>query len=445
MGNGLSFLDNNLRILALAILGGHWDKHHLSERLERSLDGGPPEPGRLASRLLFHFDDQPPSRQRLLEFLRGEAELRRRFALQGASQGPKPLLDPPVMGRPPAPLVTFPLPPLATLKDLQLWLALSEQELDWFADVERRQCRVTRSRLHHYRYHWIDKRTGSPRLIEIPKNRLKTIQCRILKEILQRVPPHRDSHGFSRGRSTLSFVEQHLGKSVVLRMDLKDFFHRVPVPRIGALFRRLGYPGAVARQLQGLCTHAASPTLAGGRFRTLSWERRKCLTDKHLPQGAPTSPALANLCAWRLDCRLRGLADRFGLDYGRYADDLAFSGSRELLRLAPHLQALIGAIAMEEGFAINHRKTRVRTQAQSQRLAGMLVNQKPNLPRAEFDRLKATLYNCVQRGPQSQNLLGHKDFKAHLAGRIAYVNWLNPAKGRKLLGLWEQIPWHERL
>jgi hypothetical protein len=74
----------------------------------------------------------------------------------------------------------------------------------------------------------------------------------------------------------------------------------------------------------------------------------------------------------------------------------------------------------------------------------MLINQRPNLPRAEFDRLKATLYNCIQRGPQSQNLLGHKDFKALLAGRIAYVNWLNPARGSKLLALWKRIPWPER-
>jgi retron-type reverse transcriptase len=226
-------------------------------------------------------------------------------------------------------------------------------------------------------------------------------------------------------------------------MDLKDFFHRVPVPRIGALFRRLGYPWAVAKLLQGLSTHTSSPTLAGERFQGLPWERRKRLIDKHLPQGAPTSPAIANLCAWRFDCRLQGLANRFALDYTRYADDLAFSGGAQLMRLAPFLQRLIGAIAIEEGFEINHHKTRVRTQAQSQRLAGVVVNQKPNIPREEFDRLKAILHNCTRSEPESQNREGVDNFKAHLAGRIAYVAWINPVRGAQLQRLWRRIHWSE--
>jgi hypothetical protein len=444
MGNGLSSFRNNARILTLSILGGSWDRDTLSDRLDRALDGGPPDPRRLATRLMFHFDSgQPPTRQQLMGFLLNENELHRRFQGLEGNVAAKPLLEPPVMGRLPDNMVTYPLPSLATVKDLRLWLGLFEHELAWFADVERRQHRVTQSRLHHYRYRWIEKRSGSQRLIEIPKTRLKAIQRRISGEILNRVPPHACAHGFTRGRSSRSYVAPHVGKPVVLRMDLKDFFHTVPVPRIGALFRRLGYPWAVARLLQGLCTHASSPPLAGDRFQSLSWEKRKRLVDKHLPQGAPSSPAIANLCAWRLDCRLQGVANRFSLDYTRYADDLAFSGGEHLLRLAPFLQRLIGAIALEEGFAINHRKTRLRTQAQSQRLAGVIVNSKPNLPRAEFDRLKAILHNCTVSGPESQNLEGVEDFKAHLAGRIAYVSWLNPTRGARLKRLFDSIHWPE--
>lgn len=438
----MSYFNDNIRLLALSILAGSWDKPALTDRLERALDNGPPNPRRLAARLIFHFDvGQPPARQALIDFLKGEDELRQRFERRDVRQGPNILLDPYVMGSPPDNMVAFPLPPLSTVKDLREWLGLFDHELAWFADSERRQCKVTESRLHHYRYQWIEKRSGLPRLIEIPKTRLKTIQRQILKEMLNRVPPHPGAHGFTRGRSSLSFVERHVGKAVVMRMDLKDFFHSVPVPRIGAAFRRLGYPWAVAHLLQGLCTHAASASLAGETFRTLTWESRKRLADKHLPQGAPTSPALANLCAWRFDCRLQGVADRFALDYTRYADDLAFSGGTELLRLAPFLQGLIGAIAIEEGFAINHRKTRVQTRAQSQRLAGVVINEKPNLPRVEYDRLKAILHNCIRLGPESQNRLGVDDFKAHLAGRIAYVAWLNPSKGERLKRMWSDIHW----
>jgi hypothetical protein len=431
-------------MLTLVIRAGRWDKTSLSERLERSLAGGPPDPGRLAARLIFHFgDNQPPSRQALMDFLAGEDSLHRRFGDARGKQGPVVVLDPTVMSKLPEKMVSYPLPQLPSVRSLREWLGLHAHELNWFADRERGQSRVDNSRLHHYRYQWIEKRSGVPRLIEIPKNRLRAIQRRILKEILNRVPPHSTAHGFTRGRSSLSYVSPHVGKQVVLRMDLKDFFHRVPVARIGALFRRLGYPWVVAHLLQGLCTHATSASLAGQQFQTLPWETRKCLRDKHLPQGAPTSPAIANLCSWRLDCRLQGLADRFNLDYTRYADDLAFSGGMELIRLAPFLQGLIGAIAIEEGFTVNHRKTRVRTQAQSQRLAGVVINNKPNISRVEFDRLKAILHNAIRFGPESQNRQGVIDFKAHLEGRVAYVSWINPARGEKLKRLWERIAWQE--
>jgi retron-type reverse transcriptase len=355
------------------------------------------------------------------------------------------VLDPSVMGSPPEKLVTFPLPQLPTVRDLREWLGLFDHELNWFADIERQQCRITQSRLHHYRYQWMEKRSGSQRLIEIPKSRLKALQRQITRDILNRVPPHDAAQGFTRGRSSKTYIEPHVGKPVILRMDLMDFFHRVPVPRISALFRRLGYPWAVAQLLQGLSTHSSSPVLAGDRFQRLPWERRKRLIDKHLPQGAPTSPAIANLCTWRFDCRLQGLANRFALDYTRYADDLAFSGGTQLLRLGPFLQRLIGAIAIEEGFEINHHKTYIQTQAQSQRLGGMVINQKPNMPREEFDRLKAILHNCVRWGPESQNRENVDNFRAHLGGRVAYAVWLNPVKGERLKRLWQRIQWPESL
>ncbi len=438
----MSSVNTNLRQLSLSLLGGRWDKASLAERIERSLEGSPVDPARLAARLIFHFDaGAPPSLRQLVARLSAEDDLFDWFESGDGERHPRILLDSPVMGSPPHSLPTFQLPQLSTSADLARWLHLGDDQLAWFADLERRQGRVTRSALHHYRYRWIEKRSGSLRLIEMPKCRLKTLQRRILSGLLNRVPPHDAAHGFARGRSTLSYIEHHVGKPALLRLDLKDFFHSVPVVRIGALFRRLGYPHDVAWLLQGLTTHCASAEMAGPEFQRLPWARQKRLADKHLPQGAPTSPALANLCAWRFDCRLQGVAERFALDYSRYADDIALSGGRELQRLAPFLQRLIGAIALEEGFEINHRKTRLLTQSRSQRLAGAVVNRRPNLPREEYDRLKATLHNAIQLGAESQNRQGHADFKAHLAGRIAYAAWLNPARAAKLQRLWERISW----
>ncbi|MCU7853828.1 MAG: reverse transcriptase family protein [Candidatus Thiodiazotropha sp. (ex Monitilora ramsayi)] len=438
----MSGFTNFVRRLAISITDGGWDKTALTDRLTRSLNGGPPDPEQLAARLIFHFDKGiAPSKPQLIRFFQNEDLLHLYYEKQGGNQDPIMQLDPPVMGPLPDGMLTFPLPQLSTWKDLRLWLGLSNNELAWFADTEQRQRRITEPKLHHYYYRWFSKQSGPPRLIEIPKTRIKSIQRQILKEILNRVPPHQAVHGFTRGRSSLTYVSQHIGKDVVLHMDLKDFFHSVPTPRIGAMFQRIGYPRRVARLLQGLCTHATSASLAGEPYQKLPWDLRKRLAGKHLPQGAPTSPAIANLCAWRFDCRLQGVANHFGLDYTRYADDLAFSGPASMMRMAPFLQHLIGAIAIEEDFEINHRKTRVNTKAQSQRLVGMVVNEKPNLPRAEFDQLKAILYNCVRLGPESQNRQGQPDFKAHLAGRIAYTEWLNPARGKRLRSLWKSIPW----
>jgi hypothetical protein len=428
--------------LALSLKDGHWHHPALVDRIEHSLGNDFPDAKALAARLLFHFDKGlPPSKDDLADFLFNE-KLLRRFYQSGRNLGnPKILLIPPVMTPLPEGMITLPLPLLNTWRDTRLWLGLSNEELAWFADREGRQRNITEPKLHHYRYRWLRKPSGEPRLIEIPKPRLKTIQRQILKEILNQVPPHHCAHGFTRGRSSLTYVARHLRKGVVLRMDLKDFFHSVPKARIGATFKRLGYPPTVAYLLQGLSTHVTSASLAGSEFKKLPWEKQGHLSVKHLPQGAPTSPALANLCAWGLDRRLSGLANRFGLVYSRYADDLAFSGSTQLMGLAPYLQAQIGAIALEEGFKINHHKTRVRTQAQSQRLAGMVINEKPNLAREEYDRLKAILYNCVRYGPESQNRYGIVDFKGHLAGRISHAAWLNPARGKRLKSLWQRIEW----
>ncbi|MCU7880311.1 MAG: reverse transcriptase family protein, partial [Candidatus Thiodiazotropha sp. (ex Lucinoma aequizonata)] len=280
------------------------------------------------------------------------------------------------------------------------------------------------------------KPSGSKRLIEIPKSRLKAIQRQILSELLNRVPPHPCAHGFRRYCSCKTFVAPHVGKKVLMRMDLKDFFHSIPTPRITALFQRLGYPRGIAKLLQGLCIHAISPSLAGIPYQSLSWDKKKQLQFKHLPQGAPTSPTIANLCAWRLDCRLKGATERFDLEYTRYADDLAFSGSTKLMHSASFLQGLVGAIAMDEGFMINHRKTRLQTRSQCQRLTGIVLNEKPNPPRKEFELLKAIFFNCTRFGPDSQNRAGHHNYKSHLAGRIAYVEWLNSPKGERLRKLW---------
>jgi RNA-directed DNA polymerase len=167
------------------------------------------------------------------------------------------------------------------------------------------------------------------------------------------------------------------------------------------------------------------------------------LATPHLPQGAPTSPALANLAAFRLDRRLTGLATSLDIAYTRYADDLTFSGPTQLVRSAGTLRRAVREIAHEEGFTVNDDKSMLATRAGRQRVCGVIVNQHLNVPRDEYDLLRAILHNSTVHGPQSQNRQQVADFKAHLLGRLAWVESLNPTRGEKLRGEFAKIAWHD--
>jgi hypothetical protein len=282
-------------------------------------------------------------------------------------------------------------------------------------------------------------------LIEAPKPRLKALQRRILTGILQRVPSHPSAHGFIKERSIQSFVAPHIGRRVVLRMDLRDFFPSLSGARIQAVFRTFGYPESVADLLGGLCTTAAPRTV----WNEIAWEvDRTQLRDAaarysrpHLPQGAPSSPLLAGICTYRADCRLAGLAESAGARYTRYADDMVFSGGADFESSVERFSLQVAAILNEEGFTVHHRKTRIMRQGVRQYAAGLVLNSHANVIRKDFDVLKAILTNCIRYGPETQNRAGHPSFRTHLQGRIAFVESVNPAKGRRLRTLFDRIRW----
>jgi hypothetical protein len=332
----------------------------------------------------------------------------------------------------------WPVPPIPTLGELAVFLDLRAGELAWLADVRSLERQVEAEQLRNYRYRWIAKSEGGLRLLEAPKERLRRVQRHLLRTILDRIAPHEAAHGFVAGRSVLTFVRPHAGAPVVARIDLEDFFGSVSAGRVYGIFRCAGYPEAVAHTLTGLTTNVAplavwrdAPELpdAGGHESRHRLGRR--LATPHLPQGAPTSPALANLCAHGLDRRLAGLAARFGLAYTRYADDLAFSGSPGRRVMARFLE-LVGQIALEEGFRVNVRKTQVLTQAARQRLAGLVVNRHPNLERRERDTLRAILHRAARDGLEGQNRSGQPHLADHLAGRVAWAAMVNPERAAPL-------------
>lgn len=352
---------------------------------------------------------------------------------------------PRTMTPPPAAAGDVQLPQLATDDALADWLEVSLGQLCWYADTAGWNRDHPAGPLRPYRYRWVAKPGGRSRLLEIPKSNLKQMQRKILAGILGRIPPHSSAHGFRTGRSIITNANPHCGKRIVMRFDLADFFPSVSAARVYRTFRTFGYPERVARVLTGLCTTSVprdvwdsrpNPPRDGSDHSV--WQRLSC---RHLPQGAPTSPAIANLAAFRLDRRLSKLAATVEADYTRYADDLTFSGGDELLRGAKRFATLVAVIVIEEGFALNHRKTRIMTRSSQQHVAGVVVNLKPNLPREDYDRLKAILTNCIRHGPVAQNREGLPDFRAHLSGRIAHMASINAIRGRKLWALFDRIVW----
>jgi len=435
--------------LARSMLAGETAFDPLADRMRRTLGRNWRWIRPLAKRYLQHFGASTrPRRNKVVAFLQQDdgltaAKIRYREELRIAEWHNEPnAMQPVVTAR------AWNIPAIKSVGELANWLGCRPEELEWFADLKRLTSRGrtgTGDRLNHYSYRVLGKQDGALRLIESPKNRLKAMQRKILEEVLQGVAVHDAAHGFRIGRSIKTFAAPHVGRHVVLRMDLRDFFPSIRGGRVQVFFRTAGYPETVADLLGGICTNSTPR----GFWRTLGRqidvgrmvEARAFYAWPHLPQGAPTSPALANICSYRMDCRLAGLAKRAGAVYTRYADDLAFSGGEEFARSAERFAVRVAAIAMEEGFEVQHRKTRVMRRGVRQHLAGLVVNERVNVQRRDFDELKAILTNCARQGPESQNREGHKAFREHLLGRLSFVAMVNAAKGAKLQRVFEQIRW----
>jgi RNA-directed DNA polymerase len=437
--------------IAGAFLAGEWEPAAMGRRAKRALAERRHWPTDLARVVVHEYPERPADRPReLAQFVAACSAFT--DAIRDRSRPPPRvrvwMATPGEMG--PAP---WPVPAIPDLARLAAWLGVTPPHLDWFADRRSYERTAPDERLRHYRRRWVQKANGSIRLLEAPKRELKDLQRQVLHHILDAVPPHPAAHGFHPGRSVLTAAAPHAGRDVVVRLDLETFFACVDAGRVYGIFRLAGYPEPVAHTLAALCTtttplaiRRVAPRVPATRPDRLDQvERRRRLLHRlaspHLAQGSPTSPALANLTAHRLDRRLAGLARRLGATYTRYADDLVLSGGRPLLRSAESVVELVGAIASDEGFRLNAAKTRVATAARRQTVAGLVVNRHPNVARAEYDRLRAVLHDAARSGPDAANRAGHADFRAHLLGRISWVGAANPARARKLARAFAAIEW----
>lgn len=288
---------------------------------------------------------------------------------------------------------TTPLGPLLSRRRLGQILGVSPSDLDKIAG-EAEQL---------YAPFWRKKRTGlgRTRRIDNPQDPLKKIQKRINQRILRTFTFPEFVTGGVRGRSALGNAAQHVGKRLVVAIDLRDFFGTVSSDRVYAMWRReFGASSRVARLLVALTTF-----------------------DGRLAQGSPASNTIANIVALPLARELSAMCEAQGIRFSIYVDDMTFSG-RHVRNALPSIFEAI----RKHGFSVRKQKVQVMPSFRSQKVTGAIVNR---LRSNGNKRLRALRSRLVQarHAPPSPSAL------TQLEGLVAHAARTNPAQGRRLLML----------
>lgn len=258
-----------------------------------------------------------------------------------------------------------------------------------------------------YRTFTLPKKSGGSRTIVAPRLVLKTIQRWIHVNICLKATPHESATGFIKGKNIFFNAQVHSKNRNLMVIDIEGFFSSIRFYKVESIFKEFGFPDKVNHQLAALC----------------------CL-DSSLPQGAPTSPTLSNLVFKPADIKLSDLAAGWSCNYTRYADDLAFSGSRVFTK---DDKSTVADILKEFGLSINEGKSRIIGQGGRQMIAGVVVNQFALPPRILRRRWRA-IFHRASRHP--------KEFTARLsslAGTIAFVNQFSPETASKYKQTLEKV------
>jgi RNA-directed DNA polymerase len=241
--------------------------------------------------------------------------------------------------------------------------------------------------IYKYQVFSIPKKSGGHRAIKSPQKKLKAIQKKLSDVLYEIYPGKPAAHGFVKKKSILSNSKKHLDKSYIFNIDLSDYFGSIHFGRIRNLFKA------------SPCNfnHSVSTILA-----------QICCFANCLPQGAPTSPILSNMVAWKLDAQLQHLAKVTNSTYTRYADDITFSFTCSRSRLPEEIVILRDGVAgpghalsraiEENGFEINYEKVRLAGKFQRMEVTGITVNKFPNIRREYIKQISSILNSWRKYG-----------------------------------------------
>ena len=253
----------------------------------------------------------------------------------------------------------------------------------------------------YYRTFEVPKKSGGQRKIEAPRRFLKLLQRWIYAHMLCKSTFPSYVTGFVSGRSIFDNAKYHLSGRNLLVIDIQDFFPSVKPDAILSVFKSVGFPLPVAHQLSSLCT------LYG-----------------RLPQGAPTSPAIANLAFTAVDKQLYELTGNWRCHYTRYADDMTFSGSKSFTNRDIDI---VARILMPYGFLVNRSKSRIIGSGGRQIVTGLVVNRVAQPPRYKRRMWRAMFHRAFMHPREFSGRVGE------LQGVASFVNQFSPSLASKYL------------
>jgi len=279
-----------------------------------------------------------------------------------------------------------------------------------------------------------------------------TVQRWLHSNILLKAKTHVSSTAYQAHCSPAENAREHCAARWLVKIDVKNFFESISERQVYHAFRTLGYPALLAFEFARLCTRFPWGK-AKAKLRRWRTNRKpyailayKTTFVGHLPQGAPTSPMLANIVCARLDEQLSALARQHGCHFTRYADDIVFSGDNLDRNKARNLVRHISRLLSTFGFRANERKTHIVPPGARKVVTGLLVdNDQPHLTKQFRDRILVHLYHAKARGLEAhcrrrrfRSLLG---FRNHLSGLITYAEHIDPTFGAKCRADFDSLPW----
>jgi len=339
-------------------------------------------------------------------------------------------------------------------KDPRITPVLTLRHLSELVDVPYIYLRklVGRRASRPYRFFYLKKRVpgrSSVRMISVPNSTLRHIQQWIVTHILQYTTAHEASFAFHPGSRPFEAAEEHCGCNWLLKIDLQDFFHTVSEGRVALVFVDLGFNRLMAFELARLVTVACErPARSETEERWTTIPYYQCEHEGMLPQGAPTSPMLANLVMYKTDEILQRLADAHKLKYTRYADDLAFSfGPDTSLIDIKRFKRAVLKVLNNSGFRPNLRKTVIRGPGSRRIVLGMLVDgDRPRLSSEYKDMIRLHLHYLTspKHGPAvhaAKRKTSISGIYNHVRGLISWAQTVEREYGDAALAKLLAVDW----